>query len=252
MRKRTLLFYFLLVSFCFFSYSLSAQPPKDVRHQQHVWSAVFGQVRVSDKLSLYSDVHFRWADFLDRPNTLILRPGLVFHLPHHINLTAGYAYVLHYPGPGLTTTRPEHRPWQQISWTYRTRRFQMLQWLRLEERFNRRVANDELLDEYAFNYRFRAQVALSLPLNKDYIEPGTAFFSLINELHVNAGKQIVYNYFDQNRLFAGLGYQFTKEFSAQLGYMNQYVQTAAGNRFNSNHTARLFLFYNLDARRPKE
>lgn len=224
---------------------------KQVHEQGQVWLGYFNQTRLSDKFSLWLDVHARRTDVLDRWSTTMIRPGVTYHFPHHINFTAGYAYVSHYPATGSSTVRPEHRPWQQISWTRRVKKLQMLQWIRFEQRFNRKIANDALQNGYTFNYRFRYLLSLFIPLKGEFIVPKTPFLAFNDEIHVNAGKQITYNYFDQNRFFVGVGYQFTKTLNAQVGYMNVFQQLPAGNRFNNNHTIRLFFFHNLDLRKKE-
>jgi hypothetical protein len=238
-----------LLGYSTFSTGQTQLPPKQIHEQGQVWLGYFNQTRLSDKFSLWLDLHARRTDLLDRWSTTIIRPGITVHLPHHINLTAGYAYVSHYPAAGLSTVRPEHRPWQQISYMRRAKKLQTLQWLRFEQRFNRKVANDELQEGYNFNYRLRYMFTMLIPLKGDFIEPKTPFFILNDEIHINAGKQITYNYFDQNRFFLGFGYQFTKHLNAQLGYMNLFQQLPAGNRFNNNHTIRLFFFNNIDLRK---
>lgn len=60
--------------------------------------------------------------------------------------------------------------------------------------------------------------------------PKTAFLFFNNEVHINAGKEIVNNYFDQNRLFIGLAYQFSAHLNAHLGYMNVFQQLPEGNK----------------------
>jgi hypothetical protein len=222
---------------------------KQIHEQGQVWLGFFNQTRLSEKFSLWVDLHARRTDLFDRWSTTIVRPGITYHLPHHINFTAGYAYVSHYPAVGLQTVRPEHRPWQQISWTRRVKKLQMLQWVRFEQRFNRKVANDELQEGYTFNYKFRYLLSILIPLKGDFIEPETPFFVFNDEIHINAGKQITYNYFDQNRFFVGFGYQLSKTLNAQLGYMNLFQQLPAGNRYNNNHTIRLFFFNNIDLRK---
>ncbi|WP_262891299.1 DUF2490 domain-containing protein [Spirosoma utsteinense] len=63
------------------------------------------------------------------------------------------------------------------------------------------------------------------------------------------GKQITYNYFDQNRFFMGFSYPFSKSLTEQAGYRNLFQQQATGNVFVNNHVARLLLFHTLDLRR---
>ncbi|QHT69047.1 DUF2490 domain-containing protein [Rhodocytophaga rosea] len=250
-QKNTILV--LLLSFCTFIIisiaSLAQTPAKQVHEQGQAWLGYINQTRISDKFSLWLDLHARRTDLFDRWATTIIRPGITYHFPHNINFTAGYAYVSHYPAAGLNTVRPEHRPWQQVSWTRRAKHIQMQQWVRFEQRFNRKIANDELQEGYNFNYRFRYLLSVLLPIKKEFIEPNSVFFVFNDEIHINAGKQITYNYFDQNRFFLGFGYQFTKSLNAQLGYMNLFQQLPAGNRYNNNHTIRLFIFNNIDLRK---
>lgn len=80
--------------------------------------------------------------------------------------TAGYAYARSYPAAGLHTVRLENRLWQQVLWTSRQKRLQTQQWIRVEERFNRKIANDALQDGYNFNFRFRYLLNLMVPLNR--------------------------------------------------------------------------------------
>jgi hypothetical protein len=131
---------------------------------------------------------------------------------------------------------------------HRSKRLQTQQWIRLEERFIGKVVNDALQDGYNFTWKFRYLLNLMVPLNREFIEPNTLFFAFNDEIHINAGKNITYNYFDQNRLFVGLGYQFSKKLNAQLGYMNLFQQLPVGNQYVNNYVLRLFFFHNLDLR----
>jgi len=226
-------------------------PQKDINQHQQGWLGYFNQTRLTNKFGFWLDVHARRIDWLERWNTLLIRPGVTYYVNDHVRLTAGYALVGHYPAAGLETVRPEHRTWQQVLWTSRSKKLQTQQWVRLEQRFNRKIANDQLQEGYNFNYRFRYLLALFVPLKGDFIQKGVPFVAFNNEVHINAGKQITYNHFDQNRFFLGLGYQFSKTVNAQLGYMNLFQQLPAGNRFNNNHVLRLFVFHNVDLRKKE-
>lgn len=224
---------------------------KIVVPQRQLWLAYFNQTRLTDKWGLWFDLHARTIgdNLTDRWNTQIFRPGITYYLSDQVRLTAGYAYVRHFPATSDGVVRPEHRPWQQLAWNGHLGRFFLTQWIRAEQRFNRNTANGRLVDGYAFNHRFRYMFFLQIPLWSQKMQPGVLNFVLQNELHVNAGRQIRYNYFDQNRFFVGLAYPFSKSLSLQAGYMNLFQQTAAGNRFLNNHVARIFLFHTPDFRR---
>jgi hypothetical protein len=72
-----------------------------------------------------------------------------------------------------------------------------------------------------------------------------------DEVHINFGKQIVNNYFDQNRFFLGLKYQTGEHSNLQVGYMNLFQQLAAGNKYRDINAFRFFFFQNLDLRKKK-
>lgn len=241
---------YLVVLFLLFAASANGQ--KQIANHRAVWFGYFNQSRLSDKWGIWLDVHARRTQFLDRWATQLIRPGITYYVNDHFRITAGYAYARSFPAPGLHTVRPENRLWQQVLWTTRNKRLHTQQWIRIEERFNRKISQDKLQNGSDFNFRFRYLLNLMVPINRTYIEPNTVFFAFNNEIHINAGKQITYNLFDQNRLFVGMGYQFTKGLNLQVGYMNQFQQLPSGNHFNSNHVLRIFAFHNLDLRKKQE
>ncbi len=199
------------------------------------------------------DIHYRQTDhFTNRPFQFLFRPAITYFVRDNFRINLGYALVEHFPARGLHTTRPEHRAWQQVWWQQRHNGFSTLQWLRLEERFNRKISNDVLQPGHNFNYRLRYNLTFLVPLKGKEIKAGTPFVSIIDEIFVNFGKRIVYNTFDQNRFFAGLGYQFDAHKSVQLGYMNIFQQEASGTDYLSTHAIRLFFFHSIDLRKGDE
>ena len=127
-----------------------------------------------------------------------------------------------------------------------------MQWLRLEERFKRKILdNDELSSGYSFNYRLRYNFFAQFPLSKKRFQSKTLSFVVNDEVHVNFGKQIINNYFDQNRFFLGFNYHVNKHDNLQFGYMNVFQQLPAGNKYRSLHVPRIFYFHNLDLRKKE-
>lgn len=63
-----------------------------------------------------------------------------------------------------------------------------------------------------------------------------------NEFFVNGGSAVTgVHLFDQNRLFAGIGYNFTDDITVETGYFNQLQQHAHDNNFDMNHIWQLSL-----------
>ena len=224
------------------------QVVKTTNQQQGSWFGYFNQTRLSDRWGLWADVHHRRTAFLDRTSQNLVRVGLTYFIADNIRLTAGYMYAETYLAPsGLV--RPEHRPWQQVWWSGRSGRLNLVQWVRAEQRYNHRISGDQLADGYGFNWRVRYNILVQVPFSGEVVRPHVPNLVLQNELFVNFGNQITYNTFDQNRFFVGLSYPFTKQLLGQAGYMNQFSQQPAGNVYVDNHTLRLFLFHNLDLRK---
>jgi hypothetical protein len=227
---------------------------KRTEHLQQLWFAYSNQTRFSNKWGGWLDLHLRTKeDFVNDLSQSIVRIGLTYYVNDITKLTAGYAWVNHFPGDNhKEISQTEHRPWQQIQWHTKYGKKRMMQWVRLEERFRRKILDDSTLaNGYNFNYRVRYNFSYDVPLNKKGIIPGAVSFIFNDEVHINFGKQIVNNYFDQNRFFVGLKYQTNLNDNLQVGYMNLFQQLAAGNQYKDIHAVRVYYFHNLDLRKKK-
>jgi hypothetical protein len=240
----------VISSLFFLTIGAFAQPAeKHIHSREQLWLGYFNQTRFSDKWGMWVDVHYRMTDnFVDRPFQLLLRPAVTYFIKDNLRVHVGYTLAEHFPARGLNTTRAEHRMWQQIWWNQKYPGVSTLQWLRLEQRFNEKVVADEKLDGYNYTFRVRYNFSFFIPLKGKEIVAKTPFAAVMNEVFLNFGDKVVYNTFDQNRLFAGFGYQFTPHLNAQLGYMNVYQQEASGSNYFSTHAIRLLVFHSLDLR----
>jgi hypothetical protein len=224
---------------------------KQTTSTEQLWVAYFNQARLSNKWGTWVDLHLRTKEkFFTNFAHTIARVGLTYYINDNTRLTAGYAYINHFPSDNhANISRPEHRPWQQIQWNTRGQKVRLTHGIRLEERFRRKIkSHDELAVGHNFNWRVRYNFLAAFPLAKNSYAPKTWSFVVNDEILINAGKEIVYNYFDQNRFFVGLNYHLNAQNNIQVGYMNVFQQLAAGNVYKSIHAARLFYFHNLDLR----
>ncbi len=217
-----------------------------------VWGGYFNQTRFSKRMGAWLDVQLRTKeDFVEHLSQFIFRPGITYYLSDAAKLTAGYAYIRHYPADNHSkVAQPEHRPWQQLQWHTRYAQLRTMQWLRLEERYRKNILNDSTLGNgYQFNFRLRYNFLLQVPLTTGAVGAGDFSFIVNDEIHINFGRQVLYNTFDQNRFFLGFAYHLNANDNLQFGYMNQYQQLSSGSRYRSVHAARIFYFHNLDLRK---
>jgi hypothetical protein len=242
MTKAIYIFWLLIL------FTQGAIAQKTFVQEEQTWFGMFNQIRLSERWGIWHDSHFRLKnDYVNDPSQFLIRVGPMFYLHNDLRVTVAYSFINHFPEDNhKNISVPEHRPFQQVQWFTRQGPTRLMQWVRLEERFRRNIKNDdELADGYNFNWRIRYNFALFIPLSKKGLEPKSLQFLINDEIMVNFGKNIVYNYFDQNRLFGGFVYQITKESNIQLGYMNIFQQQAAGNKYKNQHTIRLFYFHNF-------
>jgi hypothetical protein len=237
--KKLLLVFFLLPLFLD-SYAQS----KITEQREMLWLGYFNQTRFTNKSGVWVDAHLRYNEnFVDELHAILARVGYIYYITDRTRLSAGYAFQKN-PGHEGADNILENRPWQQIQWFEKKRGFNMMQYVRLEQRY--RKTGDS---EYDFlSHRIRYTMAFTIPLTRKEVAPKTPFLFTNNEVFINFGKNIINNYFDQNRFFVGLGYQFTEHLNAQVGYLNVFQQLPAGNRYVHTDAVRLFVFHNLDFR----
>lgn len=238
------------------SFQLRAQAPatpeKHIENREQLWLGYFNQTRLTNRFGLWLDVQYRMTEnFAERPLQFLFRPAMTYFIKDNLRVNLGYTLVSHYPAQGFTTTRLEHRPWQQIWWNQKYPGLTTLQWLRFEQRFNEKIVSGVKQDGYNYNFRVRYNFSFFIPFTGKEIKAKTPFASIGNELFLNFGDRVVYNTFDQNRLFAGLGYQFTPHLNAQFGYLNVFQQEASGGNYIAAHAIRLVIFHNLDLRKTE-
>lgn len=241
-KKNTLLFILLIPVF-------SIAQDKETEYLEQTWLGYFNQTRLTDRSGIWLDLQLRLNDrFVRKSSVSIARMAYTYYLHDNVRLSAGYAYVTQYAQTAEDADIPEHRPWQQVQWFEKKNRLVLMQWVRLEERFRRKIEEGELASGYNFNYRVRYAMAFTIPLKGKEVVAKTPFIFINNELHINFGSEIFNNYFDQNRFFVGVGYQFTKQLNAHIGYTNIFQQLPQPATFRHIDGVRLFVFHNLDFR----
>lgn len=244
----------LLILILFFVFEQLQAQTKQTETINRIWGGYFNQTRFTDKWGIWAEAQVRTKeDFVDNISQAIIRAGLTYYISDATKFTVGYAYVNDFPGDNhKNISAPEHRPWQQLQWHTKYGKNKMMQWIRLEERYRHKIKNDdELADGYNFNWRIRYNLWYEIPFYKNGTDPNSWSLVANDEVHVNFGKQVVNNYFDQNRFFLGFKYQTGMKSNLQFGYMNVFQQLAAGNRYRNFNVIRLFYFQNFDLRKKK-
>ena len=83
------------------------------------------------------------------------------------------------------------------------------------------------------------------PIIKEKENGNNLYGILGNELMINAGNIIKYNYFDQDRLYACINYEINKKIALQLQYMHIWQQASNGLTLNSNEVIRFNIYHTI-------
>tara|TARA_B110000977_G_C11044217_1_gene479969 strand:+ start:1262 stop:1909 length:648 start_codon:yes stop_codon:yes gene_type:complete len=174
------------------------------------WFMYFGTHKLSEKYSLHYETQLRNYELVSNFNQLLPRVGLNYHIDKNTSLTAGYAFIptqnVFDQGWGEEMVA-ENRIWEQFILKNVVNRMKIRHRYRLEQRWVK------LGEETTYKNRARYMLSVKLPISKN--EDSPLFISLYDEIFLNISD----NPFDQNRLFAALGYQFNKQMNFQVGYL---------------------------------
>ena len=199
-----------------------------------IWLMYLCTNKVSEKFSIHTEAQYR-NHTISPTNIeqLLLRTGLNYHFRPNASATFGYAHIgnYEYDSERKSPEVEEHRIWQQFLTTNTIGRVKLEHRYRLEERF---VEDD-------FKMRFRYRLMVFIPLNRPKIEAGALYLGMYDELFINDKR----NFFDRNRLYGGLGYQYANNMHFQVGLLRQEVQTTAKTFLQFG------LIFNTDLRNTK-
>lgn len=227
-----------------FPFLLLGQAPqaKEVNQQVQTWVSLNTVTKFSDHWGIVADAHVRENGFFESNNFYFLRGGITYIPNASVSLTGGYAHMWLAPTKeGWSTYANENRVYQQAQLNTKIGKVSVIQRLRNEQRWQEKMANDEPTGEWRFTDRVRYLASFNIPIFSNKKWP---LLVLSDEILIHFGKEVIYNTFDQNRLFVGIKQNINPKLSFDLGYMNVYQQKYTGYQYDMNHTIRLFFYLN--------
>ena len=198
------------------------------------WNIANLGYRINPKFGLFTEVQARSQQFIDDFYYYEIKAGFNYYLPQKNSLSFGLGNYQTYTYPGnfkKPVVSSEFRMWEQFVLNNNIGRVKIEHRYRVEQRW---VSGDY------FN-RFRYRVNPVVPINHSSIIPKTIFFSTFDEVFFTDKAP----YFLRNRFFAGAGYQFTKLFTLQMGFIRQFDYRASDNGSGKNFIQTSLLF-NVD------
>lgn len=225
----------------------------------NAWGAITGVAKLNNKFDLYADLQLRQSNYGKSPLQYMIRPGIIYNFNDQFAIGAGYLYSITYKYgevPGTKFTFPEHRAWEQFVIKSKVNRVEIQQRGRMEHRWLGEVTADMEVARYRYQNRIRYLLRANIPLNGEKIKKGVFYFCAYDELMISFGQKVGGNVYDQNRLFAGVGYHLGQAGKIEIGYLYQNVMQrkiwypSAGapgfTVFENNHSLLVSYSFKLD------
>lgn len=229
--------------------SLLLAQDKHVTKGNQQWIQYYNQTKLSERWSVLVDGGYRWKDDLASRSQYIVRAGAGYRVNPYIGIAAGFAHLGTYTD--LDITAVEFRPYQEIS-IENPGRLAINHRLRVEERFIEATDNSD--QQFSrFNWRFRYFIGLSIPLVKfPNHQQRTIKFNIGDEIFINAGKDIVYNIFDQNRILIGPEFQLNESLTFTFTYHGNFAALNLPSEYIYNHILWLGIRHKMDLTKTGE
>jgi hypothetical protein len=239
----------MLVIICCLEKNGFSQSQKVINHQYQFWGSINSTIRFNKQWGMLADFHVRRNNFMADPSFYFIRGAANYWIKENMTVAFGYAHMWVAPARSdWKTFSNEERIYQQFQVSTKNKRVSISQRLRNEQRWQQKIEDDKWTGDYRFTDRVRYLFSFNYTLFENKFLPTLA---IADELLIHFGKEVVYNSFDQNRIFFGIRQNINSRLSFDFGYMNVFQEKYSGYEYDMNHTMRLFFYYNVGWRPNK-
>ncbi len=218
-----------------------AQPRWTTEAQGASWYAAFVDQPISERNALWFDGQWRRMGLGEKPQQLLLRPGIQRTLSPGVRVATGYAYIATAPYGRVPLADPlrEHRTWQQLSLAHRAGAVNVSHRYRWEQRWLSSFTgegDDRKLGAPTYQHRVRYMLRAqgNVPQLQIGERPVLAF--VWDELFLPVGHGDATIRLAQNRIGGGIGVPISARQRLELGYMNLWNAFSALRTNEVNHT----------------
>ena len=184
------------------------------------WLIYIGNKQLNAKWNLHHEVQLRNYNAIGDLEQLLLRTGLGYSFDdNRKNMLLGYGFIQSENYSDDNTYKlptSEHRIFQQYISKQSIGKISLQHRFRFEQRF---AGSD-------FKLRLRYFTGATVPISNG--NNNKFYLSAYNEIFLNSEKE----FFDRNRLYGGIGYNYSKTIRFELGYMNQFFETSSRDQIN--------------------
>ena len=198
-----------------------AEAQRTTLHNNQQWFQYYTQTRTGERTMVYADAGARAVDGFSRWSQLLVRAGFGYSLGGSWQAVSGLAFFGFFD-KGIWA-RDEWRLYQEVNRSDRFGRWSLQNRFRVEARSFRNRPDGPQGPGSSFNFRLRYRLQAQVPLTEVSAKHNRRLLlSLADEVFINAGRNIVYNTFDNNRLVVGPVLQWGPDLQVGLLYNHQF------------------------------
>jgi hypothetical protein len=240
---------FLIFFICIYLKQDVISQQKNISFSDQQWFQYFLDIRVAKKWTIFSNFGVRSKEGFTHPHQHVIFTGITYKLNDEIRFYQGFTHLGIYKNDVLS--KVEFRPFQEFRSKHKYGITSIVNRMRVEERFFKTIVNNVLQDGYSFNFRFRYLFLLNIKLFNFAPKKNNSalLLSLGDEIFLNAGTNIVYNVFDQNRLLLGVIFKLHENLSILLTYDHQLITSNVPNSYRENSIIWLRIRQKIDVRK---
>ena len=242
---------FIYTHFLFLACSfLYSQNEKNINQQSLLWTRYYNQIKINTKWSLHSEFDNRLFINTIKENLFMVRVNGRYKINKNTEIGSGFSYFsvsTQEPEINSNFNIPEYRGQQDITWKKELENSTLFQRFQIEERFFHNANKQSLLPGTTYNWRFRYrfQADFFCWKKKDQYLKTIVY----DEIMINAGRNIINNTFDQNRIYAALQYGISKSVSLELGYLKSFQKRASGVDYFDRDIIRFTVFHKISLKK---
>ncbi len=224
-----------------------SQNRKQIYHHAIFWSKTEFNHIFNNKFGLGADVVLRSkselnsANMFKAPNRESFRLWVHYQFSENARLSISPFGIMHtteYVGKPSDYDRPDYLEWRStIQFYHHLKQWKgriMHTW---RYRYEFRWQEQPLTDTYRFFMRARFRYRIRIMLNnKAFYDNYVVYASISNEIGLNLGRNVVWNTFNQNRFYAGVGVRVLNAMRFELRYVDRFrTRGGTGYEFDNGH-----------------
>jgi len=233
--------------------------------QRSAWYMYFGDHPLTPTWGLHLEGQFRREDLGQRPEQLLLRPGVTCDLHHGLSILVAYTYLRGYPyesgslgSPSTTGPQPEHRILEELKFKHKLisshldpeqTSVTLTHRLRAEQRFVGSSTQHVGVTSWNFAERARYRLTADIPFRWSTAGPRPEYASIYNEIFVNFGPHGGNRALAFDRTYGALGWKLNRYLKLEAGYLFQYTPRPNGIVGVGNHALQISLYSTAPFRR---